>query len=137
MKTQTATTTFIVLSSFIGTIQMLAADTPAPDPKRAEALVAIRGVCQAMNSFQREYGYFPKGDGATIMQLLTSGTNARRLIFFAAPKKSFNAAGAFLDPWGTPIQVGSFASGVPWAYSCGPNQIDEGGGDYSDDIATW
>lgn len=137
MKTPTATATFIVLSSFVGTIQMLAADTPAPDSKRTEALVAIRAVCQAMNTFQREYGYFPMGDGATIMKLLASGANARRIIFFDAPKKSFNAAGEFLDPWGTPLRFGSFASGLPWTYSYGPNKIDEGGADYSDDVASW
>ena len=126
-----------MLISHIGLIPMPADDGPAKDNKSIEASNYIRGICQAMNTFKREYGFFPPGTSAQIMMDLTSGKNPKRIVFLEARNERFNAAGDFLDPWGTPIRIGSLASGLPWAYSFGPNKIDEGGGEYSDDIASW
>lgn len=94
-------------------------------------------LCRVMTTYRKELGYFPKGDHREIMKAVTSGNNPRRIIFFEAPKKRFNDNGEYMDPWGNPYRIGSVADGLPWAYSFGPNGIDEGGVEQSDDIASW
>ena len=105
--------------------------------KAKSAAAGVSGVCQALNTYLREYGAVPVGNAAQIMDALTSGNNVNRIIFLAARRESFNAKGEFIDPWGTPLRIGKSESGVPWVYSFGENGIDEGGVESSDDIASW
>jgi len=80
---------------------------------------------------------FPQGSWAEIAAILrgqnVGGQNPKQLDYIVARIHGMNAAGEFIDPWGTPYRI-STESGVR-VYSCGPNRADEKGG--GDDIASW
>ena len=65
------------------------------------------------------------------------GGNPRKIVFFEARPSSYNAQGAFIDPWGTPYVLDLSKPEAPRAWSCGPNRRDEGGAKGSDDIVSW
>jgi hypothetical protein len=72
----------------------------------------------------------PDGTLAEIASLLRGksvrGQNAKRLDYVEAEVGEVNAAGEFVDPWGTPYQM-RFEKGMPRVFSCGPNRQDENG----------
>jgi hypothetical protein len=100
--------------------------------------VTLTQVCVAILNYRKDVGVAPKGDTASIMNALRyAENNPANSVFFDAPMSSINGKGELLDPWGAVIRIGTFPSGAGWAYSFGPNGIDEGGTEGSDDIASW
>ncbi len=83
----------------------------------------------ALQAYAIEFGKMPAGSTAEICAALR-GKNPRR----EAVVEGYvvNAAGEFLDPYGTPYRLNTETIRV---HSCGPNKQDEGGA--GDDIASW
>lgn len=89
-----------------------------------------------LDGFAREHGQYPAGTPAQICALLrgekVDGQNPRRLDYISADVGETNAAGDFVDPWGTPYVL--LTSPHARAYSCGPNRVDEQG--KGDDVSS-
>jgi type II secretory pathway pseudopilin PulG len=100
---------------------------------RARSDVAV--LTLALDGFAREHGSYPTGTCTEICALLrgedVAGQNPKRLDYVEASAHEMNAAGEFIDPWGTPYRILTSPTGR--AYSCGPNRIDEQG--LGDDIS--
>jgi protein involved in polysaccharide export with SLBB domain len=110
-----------------------AGEVLAAQVKRAR--LDVNRVCVAMTNYQRDFGVLPMGTSDQILDDLMNGDGRKKLIFFAVRANQLKG-GEWLDPWGRPYQIGS-GPGGPWAYSFGPNEIDEGGTFGSDDIVSW
>lgn len=79
------------------------------------------------------------------------GNNPRLAVFMQLPPQALNAAGEFVDPWGSPYRYmcDYNANGVlelsftnmpettVAAWSRGPNRSDSGNKDREDDLASW
>ena len=114
-----------------------AKDNPAVlAQKTTLARMDVKQLCKAMMNYQKDVGVLPMGSSPQIVDALTNGGNPKKLVFFAARSDRLKG-GAFLDPWGRPFRIGADPGGDPWAYSFGPNGIDQGGTSGSDDIASW
>ena len=95
----------------------------------ARARHDVRVLLIGLTGFERETGRLPQGSVAEICGLLrgdnVQGQNPKRLDYIEAKSYEMNAAGEFVDPWGTPYRIAT--SPQPRAYSCGPNKRDEQG----------
>jgi hypothetical protein len=94
----------------------------------------VNSLALALNVFVMENKRFPDGTPAEVARLLRGedvrGQNPRRLDYIEAGPHEYNAAGEFVDPWGTAYRL---VMKLPVrVYSCGPNRRDEDGG--GDDI---
>ena len=105
-------------------------------PRRAIARIDVTQIRAAIKGYIVEFGIPPTGDHSQIIAALR-GKNLRQIIFFEGDAKRFNGRGEFLDPWGTPYRIDVSNPDFPWAYSFGPNKVDEGGTQPSDDISSW
>src|SRR5678816_1575326 len=85
----------------------------------------VRQLCKAMDNYRKDFGEFPPGTSAQIMDALMNGDGRKRPIFFAAPANRIKG-GELIDPWGHPYRLGHFSATEAWAYSFGPDGIDEG-----------
>ena len=101
---------------------------------RARNDVAL--IALALEGFARENGKYPAGTTGEVGALLrgddVAGQNPHKLDYLTAEVDEVNAAGEFVDPWGTPYRISTNPRGR--AYSCGPNRVDEQG--HGDDIAS-
>lgn len=104
--------------------------------KRMNAKNQVMNVVAALKYHHVEYGSWPAGNAAQTMKILR-GWNERKVVFFEAPVTAFNERGELLDPWKMPYRFGTTDVGFAWAYSCGPNKLDESGAEGSDDIVSW
>lgn len=109
----------------------------APWWQRSKAKHDVDVLVVAVRGFIAENGRAPTGTLAQIAALLrgedVGGQNPRRLDYVVARLREMNAAGEFIDPWGTPYRIQTAPE--PRAYSCGPNRRDEAG--EGDDICSW
>ena len=91
----------------------------------------------ALTGFAQEHQRYPQGTPAHIAALLrgenVAGQNPKKLDYIEAGSHEINAAGEFIDPWGTPYRIST--DPAVRVYSCGPNRLDEQGS--GDDIASW
>jgi hypothetical protein len=91
----------------------------------------------ALDGYAVEQHEYPHGAFADVCALLrgesVNGQNPQKLDYVEASAYEMNAAGEFIDPWGTPYRILTESQGR--AYSCGPNRLDEHGD--GDDIASW
>lgn len=85
----------------------------------------------ALKHYKQEYGSCPAGNAAQMMETL------RRVRFFEARAADCNEHGELTDPWKMPFRFDATDAGFAWAYSCGPNKLDEGGAEGSDDLVSW
>jgi type II secretory pathway pseudopilin PulG len=104
--------------------------------KRALAHATTRQLATAVKDFQKEYGSLPSGDLKAIVAAL-DGNNPRRLAFFSAPTRLFDANGELIDPWGAPYRFDIRAGAEPRFWSRGKDGRDQGGDKGSDDIPNW
>ena len=91
----------------------------------------------ALEGYASEHGKYPQGTPSQIAALLRGQAvgeqNQEKLDYVEAASHEMNAAGEFIDPWGTPYRL---LPGSPsQVYSYGPNHLDESGG--GDDVASW
>jgi polysaccharide export outer membrane protein len=110
-----------------------AGEVLAGQVKRAR--MDVSQVSAAMTNYQKDFGVLPTGTSAQILDDLMNGDGRTKPIFFVVRAKQMRG-GELLDPWGHPYRIGSGVRG-PWAYSFGPNGIDEGGTFGSDDVVSW
>jgi hypothetical protein len=95
----------------------------------------VNELVVALEAYRIKFGQPLEGSTAEICAVLrgedVGGQNPDREAVVESYK--VNAAGEFVDPWSTAyrIQAGPDVR----VYSCGPNQLDEGGD--GDDIASW
>jgi hypothetical protein len=96
----------------------------------------VRELAAGLAIFESENGRYPTGTTAEVCALLrgenVNNQNPNRRDYVEAKMHEMNAAGEFVDPWGTSYRI--LTSPKPWAYSCGPNKLDEQG--RGDDIAS-
>jgi hypothetical protein len=96
-----------------------------------------RAIAEGLELYVMENRQFPQGSPAEICALLRGESrgdqNLKKLDYIAASANEMNAAGEFIDPWGTPYRISM--SGKMRVYSCGPNQRDEQG--TGDDLGSW
>ncbi len=108
-----------------------------PAWRRHQAKRDVDILALALRGFVAENGHYPTGTRAQIAALLqgetVGGQNPKRLDYVVASMGEMNAAGEFVDPWGTPYRLGDGTDAR--AYSCGQNRKDEAGD--GDDIASW
>jgi hypothetical protein len=116
---------------------VLAAVVAHPYLQRRHAKHDVDVLALALEGYAREHGQYPQGTPAQISALLRGEAvgeqNQGKLDYVEASAQEMNAAGEFIDPWGTPY--GILFSPQAQVSSCGPNRIDESGG--GDDIASW
>lgn len=81
----------------------------------------------------------PAGDPADQLRTLLEGNRHRHGHHLKIDESRLASNGLYLDPWGSPYAFGwwetPFQRTRAWAYSFGPNTINEGGN--GDDIASW
>jgi len=104
--------------------------------KDIQAKNDLRQIRWALKIYFEEYGVMPSGGNAQIMAALC-GNNPRKIAFLEPGAKRFNSQGEFLDPWNTPYRMDASNAAFPWIYSCGKNQMDEGGKWGTDDVSSW
>jgi type II secretory pathway pseudopilin PulG len=96
-----------------------------------------RALVVALEVFVLENGDFPKGSYADICALLRgetrNGQNPRKLDYIEASVGEMNAAGEFVDPWGSPYKIAT--EGKLRVYSFGKNRKDDQG--TGDDLGNW
>lgn len=83
----------------------------------------------ALNAYAIKFGRPPAGTTAEICAQLAGQNPTHEPV---VDSYEMNAAGEFIDPWGTPYRLVS--GPLIRAYSCGPNATDEQGG--GDDIVS-
>jgi len=125
----------IVIVVVVGGV--MAAVMIPPHKRLQKAEHDVDQLVLALNGFAKENGRYPKGTLAEIAALLRGedvrGQNPKRLDYIESTTGELNAAGEFIDPWGTPYHIN--IDGAPRVYSCGPDRADEYGG--GDDISSW
>ena len=104
--------------------------------RRAQAKADVALLCAALKQYFVEYGAMPAGNQAQIMTTL-QGANPLKIVLFQDHARRFNAAGEYLDPWGTPFRIDASNPTFPWAYSFGKDTKDDGGVPGSDDVTNW
>jgi hypothetical protein len=72
-----------------------------PEPK---VQIEMRSLLGALQYYQAEYGKYPSGNSAGILQALL-GNNPKMQPFLVVPARSTNSTGQFIDPWGTPYEI--------------------------------
>ncbi len=96
---------------------------------RQRARHDVSELAVALNAYGIKFGRLPSGTTAEICAMLTGQNPAHEAV---VDSYELNAAGEFIDPWGTAYRL---VTGPPArAYSCGPNRTDEQGG--GDDIVS-
>jgi type II secretory pathway pseudopilin PulG len=95
----------------------------------------VRELRRGLELYRGEQGEYPRGSVADICGLLIGqkigGQNPRGLSYIDAKPYELNAAGEFVDPWGSVYRVATDGAS-PVVYSCGPNRHDDHGS--GDDI---
>jgi hypothetical protein len=99
----------------------------------------IAGIVQSLKEYHHDRHTLPAGgNGKIIETLITTRKSGSFYLRLPSEKEAkFYKAGKYLDPWGTPYRIDTSKPTFPWAYSFGPNKIDEGGSAGSDDVASW
>ena len=106
--------------------------------RETEAVRDVLALRNALQSYKAANGgALPpnKGNAAIMAALLKKGPEGGA--DFARESPTLNAAGEFLDPWGTPYRIDTSNPEFPRIYSAGPDKMDSGGAAGSDDIASW
>jgi hypothetical protein len=90
----------------------------------------VRELRRGLELYRGEQGDYPRGSVADICGLLTGqkigDQNPRGLSYIDAEPYEVNAAGEFVDPWGSVYRI-NIAGPSPVVYSCGPNRVDDHG----------
>jgi hypothetical protein len=103
-----------------------------PNDER-NAIRDIRGLESLMQFYSLTHRPRPKGDAANKLSVLLSVNVHRHGRHLKVDSARLGSDGVYRDPWGSPYAFGW--NERPWAYSFGPNRIDEGG--KGDDISNW
>ena len=94
----------------------------------------VKELEKALHLYVHEHGTYPTGTAVEVCQVLLGksigGQNPDRLTYVDASADEINAAGQFVDPWGSPYHITDGQR--PNIYSYGPNRTDERGA--GDDI---
>ena len=97
------------------------------------AIRDIRGLENLMQFYSFTHRPLPKGTAADQLRALLELNSRRHGRFLRIDPARLGADGIYRDPWGSPYAFGW--NEQPWAYSSGPNRIDEGG--KGDDVSDW
>jgi Bacterial type II secretion system protein G. len=110
-------------------------DGPTPQSKRRSiAKNDVNQISQSLDFYKKEYGTFPSGNIFQIMKIL-SGSNQRGIVFITSSTLSEDAP---IDPWGHQLLIDlSNSNSRSRVWSMGPDGINQGGKDGSDDLASW
>jgi hypothetical protein len=96
-----------------------------------------KALKSAVEIFMLEYGNYPTGSYADVCALLRgesrAGQNPKKLDYIEAAPGEMNAAGEFVDPWGSPYRIDTESK--LRVYSIGPNKTDDKG--TGDDLGDW
>jgi hypothetical protein len=103
-----------------------------PSEERS-AIRDIRGLENLMGHYSVTRRPLPEGDAADKLRVLLGVNQYRHSRILRIDPARLGADGIYRDPWGSPYAFGW--NERPWAYSFGPNRIDEGG--KGDDISNW
>ena len=99
----------------------------------------ILGIAQLVEFYLIAKKPLPEGDAAAQFQTLLTVNQHRHGKWLRMDPSRVAADGRYVDPWGSAYVFGWKDGGKPrqraWAYSYGPNRVDEGGN--GDDVATW
>ena len=107
-------------------------------PQRERAASAGSRVIDAMHRYRKEYGHWPSGTQAEIIQALR-GDNEKAIVFLDLPAEQLTAGGELPDPWGTPYRIAADPQSK-WArvHSAGPDGVfDESSGRSDDHVSRW
>ncbi len=110
--------------------------TPSPGRaarKRFRSRSEIWNLREALAAYREINGKYPDGTPGQIVGTLRAAKIRSDPLLSVAPNR-LNAAGEFLDLWGTPYHLTFDESGKPDIYSFGPNRLDDQGLRSSDDI---
>jgi hypothetical protein len=123
-------TPWIIGGSIAAVVLVALAFLLPPQLRVRKARKDVQVLDLALNGFILENKQVPDGTLAEIAALLRGksvrGQNTKRLDYVEADVSEVNAAGEFVDPWGTPYQM-RFEKGIPRVFSCGPNRKDDNG----------
>lgn len=90
-----------------------------------------------LEAYKDEYGEFPAGEQAVILQALF-GKNPRKIVFYEVSPKRLNSKGEMADRWGTPYRIEIDAKTYrPHVSSAGKDRIFEPEKENADDIRSW
>lgn len=98
--------------------------------KLGRTIHEARQMLSGMETYRKDFGDYPLGDSAAIMNALT-GDNPTHKLIMPPPSGSTNQAGVWLDPWGTAYEI---SVPPPVVKSAGP---DKKFGDADDIIINW
>ena len=101
--------------------------------KERNAIRDIRGLENLMGFYQLTHQPRPEGDAASQFQTLLTVNRGHHGPRLRIEAERLGSDGIYRDPWGNPYVFGWGTR--PWAYSLGPNGLDEGG--RGDDISDW
>jgi len=104
--------------------------------------IAVRDICGFQNLIQYHLltrRPLPTGDPTDQLRILLEGNRHLHGHHLKIDASRLASNGLYLDPWGSPYAFGwwetPFQKTRAWAYSFGPNTLNEGGN--GDDIASW
>lgn len=117
------------LAIYVGVSTVIAG---LPSDER-NAMKDIRGLERLMEFYSFTHRPRPEGDAAAKLSVLLEVNVHRHGRHLKVDPARLGADGIYRDPWGSPYAFGW--NEEPWAYSFGPNRIDEGGN--GDDISSW
>ena len=103
--------------------------------KRLRSSIEISNLRGALAAYREIHGKYPEGTPSQVVGTLRSEKIRSDPLLPVAPDR-LNAAGEYLDLWGTPYRIFFDESGQPHAYSFGPNRQDDQGRNGSDDITS-
>lgn len=130
MRRRASKQPWIIAGSIAAVLLVALAVLIPPQLRARKARNDVRLLDFALSNFLLENERVPEGTLAEIAALLRGqsvhGQNVKRLDYVEADVSEMNAAGEFIDPWGTPYQM-RFEKGLPRVFSCGPNRKDDNG----------
>lgn len=89
----------------------------------------------SLRAHRDTFGVYPGGNSSEAIAALR-GQNPKDLVFLEIAPERISSSGEYVDVWGSPYRFGGeMTARMPWAYSVGPDKMDEGG--KGDDVASW
>ncbi len=90
---------------------------------RRQAIVKLemQSLLNALQFYQAEYDSYPSGSSSKILQALL-GNNPKKRVFLSIGARSTNNAGQFVDPWGTPYEIGVESTNLVMIRCAGKNR---------------
>lgn len=115
-----------ILLGIIGAFILMGVVSRAPTVSKRHlseqhAITEILNLEVASRLYQKTYKTLPEGDHLEIIQQL-SGRNPNEKIFLQFEEDQINAAGTFVDPWGTPYRFQNQSSHTLTVTSAGKDK---------------